>query len=108
MSGEQKEQLATVNDSKAAVWRIVVAFFLALLTAVGDILTTMAPSIAEVLAQWVPGSLQHFIQPVLLAIAAWLLKTAKKKHDNAVLDALNRPSPSEEQKIKELYTGEKH
>lgn len=87
---------SVVPESKAAVWRIVVSAGIALLAAAAEIASTVVPDLVNTGIALIPAGYMWAIPAIKIgaaSLAAWLLKTAKKKHNNSVVSALNTEAP---------------
>lgn len=107
MSTESKEQLravtAAVPEAKTALTKMAIALWAVLATALANFLSAAAPELANLVLQFVPTWLQGTIAPLattaVLAIVAYLQRSASNNTKTAIVDAVET-SPDD---VRALY-----
>lgn len=86
------------SKSKAVAWQIGATIFLAVLTAIGNVLASIAPQLTEIALTLVPAWASGYVGPAIAsgvaAVSAWLLKRAKTNSEKAV-EAAGKATPNE-------------
>lgn len=96
-----------VVESREVINKLLLALAFTVLTAIGQFLEVVAPTLATLLFGWlphVPFISVPLISSVLLSISAWMQKKAADKHKVAMVKALVT-DPSEE--LKAAYEKQK-
>lgn len=98
---------AEVVESRQVINKLLIALAFTVLTAIGQFLEVVAPTLAQLVFGWlphVPFVSVPLISSIFLSVAAWMQKKAADKHKVAVVKALVT-DPSEE--LKAAYEKQK-